>query len=187
MHSFFSIYIIYTQYTQYILQDWYICLKIRYPEISWSITICGIQTTRDTADTPYFQSAFGQALWSYYKSHRAEMVQLQRRRAVLERANAQQNAQPKNTESHEASLGVLGSWVFLCVFWRHLNLSDCSLRSREKQLGISMMPHIQNVWPFPEEDTIHVRLWKETPFRKTQAFFSIFSCRCVSIIINNHQ
>lgn len=42
-----------------------------------------------------------EALWSYYKSHRAEMVQLQRRRAVLERANAQQNAQPKNTESHE--------------------------------------------------------------------------------------
>jgi hypothetical protein len=101
----YIIYIIYIIYTQYILQDWYICLKIRYPEISWSITICGIQTTRDTADTPYFQSAFGQALWSYYKSHRAEMVQLQRRRAVLERANAQQNAQPKNTESHEASLG----------------------------------------------------------------------------------
>ena len=51
------------------------------------------------------------------------MVQLQRRRAVLERANAQQNAQPKNTESHEASLGVLGSWVFFVCFFGDIWIS----------------------------------------------------------------
>lgn len=61
-----------------------------------------------------------EALWSYYKSHRAEMVQLQRRRAVLERANAQQNAQPKNTESHEDVASLKSATEQLSVQNDHL-------------------------------------------------------------------
>ena len=173
------------QYTQYILQDWYICLKIRYPEISWSITICGIQTTRDT---PYFESAFALP---------GVMVLLQEPSCRNGATAAPQSCFGESqcttectAEEYREPWGK--SWVFfgcfmVCFLATFKNLSDCSLRSREKQLGISMMPHIQNVWPFPEEDTIHVRLWKETPFRKTGVFFPIFSRRCVSRIINNHQ
>eukprot|EP00434_Breviolum_minutum_P031640 symbB.v1.2.027975.t1/scaffold2911.1/size132876/3 len=54
-------------------------------------------------ERPISSNVQREALWSYYKSHRAEIVQLQRRKAVLERANASQTLpQKKNAmESHE--------------------------------------------------------------------------------------
>eukprot|EP00435_Cladocopium_sp_Y103_P058748 s1608_g20.t1 len=64
-----------------------------------------------------------EALWSYYKSHRAEMVQLQRHKAVLERTNAQ-NAQPKNAmESQEDVASLKRAVEQLSVQNDHLTTS----------------------------------------------------------------